>query len=47
MMVESFEVAEDITRILPKAVSAIEFESSGKGSKIVRKTKEHIEAEKW
>ena len=54
MIVESFEDAsdlmcdvsiEDITEVLSEASSSSEFESSGKRSRIVKKSKEHIEAE--
>ena len=38
---------EDIAKNLPRAARAIEFESSrGGGNKLVKKTKEHLEAEK-
>ena len=56
MLVGSLENAEDfmgdiriqdITKNLPRAARAIELESSrGGGSKIVKKTKEHLEAER-
>ena len=37
---------EDITKNLPKAAKAVEFESRGGRNKMVRKTQEHLEAEK-
>ena len=55
MIVESLEDAEDvmgeisiddITKNTPKAAGAVEFESSGGGNKLVKKTKERLEAEK-
>ena len=54
MIVESFEDAsdlmcdvsmEDITEVLSAASSSSEFESSRKRSRIVKKSKEHIETE--
>ena len=56
MIVGSMEDAEDLMRklsalkilrrILPRAVRAVEFESTGRGNKLVKKTKVHLEAEK-
>ena len=37
---------EDITKNLPRAVRAVEFESTARGNKLVKKTKVHLEAEK-
>ena len=37
---------EGIPQELSKTASANEFESSGKGTRIVKKSKEHIEAER-
>ena len=37
---------EDITKNLPRAARAVEFESTGGGNKLVKKTEEHLEAEK-
>ena len=37
---------EDITKNLPNAAKAIEFESTGGGNRWIKKTKEHLEAEK-
>ena len=37
---------EDITKNLPRAARAVEFESIGGGNKLVKKTKVHLEAEK-
>ena len=37
---------EDITKKLPSAARAVEFEPTGGGNKLVKKTKEHLEAEK-
>ena len=36
---------EDITKNLPNAAKAIEFESTGGGNRLIKKTKEHLEAE--
>ena len=36
---------EDITKNLPSAAGAVEFESTGGSNKLVKKTKEHLEAE--
>ena len=37
---------EDITKNLPNAAKAIEFETTGGGNRLSKKTKEHLEAEK-
>ena len=37
---------EDITKNMLSAARAVEFESTGGGNKLVKKTKEHLEAEK-
>ena len=37
---------EDITKNLPNAAKATEFESIGGGNKLVKKTEEHLETEK-
>ena len=55
MIVESLEDAEDpmgdisieaITKNLPNAAKAIECESTRGGNRLIKKTKEHLEAEK-
>ena len=55
VIVESLEVAEDvmgevgvedITECVPKAARAVEFEAAGKRNRLVKKTTEHLEAEK-
>ena len=55
MIVEEMEEAQDlmgevsigdITKNLPKAAKAVEFESNGGTNKTVKKTREHLEAEK-
>ena len=37
---------EDVTKNLPRAARAVEVESTAGGNKLVKKTKEHLEAEK-
>ena len=37
---------EDFTKNLPRAARVVEFESTGRGNKFVKKTKEHLQAEK-
>ena len=37
---------DDITKNIPKAAGEVEFDSAGRGNKPVKKTKEHLEAEK-
>ena len=37
---------DDISKNIPKAARAVEFESLGGGNKLVKKTKKHLEVEK-
>ena len=55
MIVESLEEAEDvmgdisiedITKKLPMAARAVEFESTGGRNRLIKKTRDHLEAEK-